>query len=430
MLYNTAKLPRRKLIPNLYNEIIFLLKPDQPKPALRSFIADSANHRLPTDAELWALLQRLISFEEPDARFGDTKKALKKLLPKSAAVETLSLEEHGYSFSHFFGLTSTDVQTEQLSRANFLVSLILAYEDLRRFNKLAFDAWMKTGWRDENLSEARIPKLRLSASEQCWLASAALAVPDWTRLSGSGPWSDDPRADFVATFCRHVMFDFDPTLWEDVDKLFDKGFALWIEHLQSVRASIPGTFLPQIIVLAEGPTEALLLPAFANALGLNLNSMATHVEACGGAQQVVKQYLNWKEVTVLPIVCLLDNDVSEAREIINDSLRAQDRVVTVSAGEIEDSFSAPVFSRLLNLYLERVGCLEPIKLDELTNSRLSRIDTLNRLFKQRGLGSFDKIGFAEVVVENLERQDVPEDGKRIIGVLTEIQDAGVKLRSP
>ncbi len=405
------------------------MKPDQPKTALRSFIADSANHRLPTDAERWALLQRLISFEEPDARFADTKKALKKHLPKSAPVDSLSLEDHGYSFSHFFGLKDTDPQTEQLSRANFLVSLILAFEDLRRFNKLAFDAWMKNDWRSETLPASRIPTLSLSTSERYWLTSASLAVPDWTKLSGNGPWSDDPRADFIATFCRYVMFDFDPSLWDDIDELFKRGFALWTDHLQSVRASIPGTFLPEIIVLAEGPTEALLLPAFANALGLDLNSMAAHVEACGGAKQVVKQYLNWKEVTILPIVCLLDNDVSEANEIIKDSLRQQDHVVTVSAGEIEDSFSVPVFSKLLNLYLERVGCLEPIRLNELTDSKLSRIDTLNRLFRQRGLGSFDKIGFAEVVAENLDKQDVPDDGKRIIGVLTDIQDAGFKLRS-
>jgi hypothetical protein len=169
-------------------------------------------------------------------------------------------------------------------------------------------------------------------------------------------------------------------------------------------------------------------------LATDLDALAVDITDCGGAKQVVKQYLNLREVTVLPIVCVLDSDVEEPAEIISDSLRNSDRLITMTRKEIEDTFSEAAFLRLLNIFMSHKAdhyTSSPLTLSEMQEmepQESGRTAVLDRLMRARGLGSFDKIGFARVAAEKLQLGEIPQDGKKIVETLLEIHNDGINFR--
>jgi hypothetical protein len=412
---------------------------------------DTSNLRVANEAELWTVLSRLLTFEEPADRSQQIRKAVRKHIDKKAPFDSLPLSEQGQIFSKIFGCGSDDDDRTESAAINALINFVLAYEDLCRFNTLAFDSWLKSEWQNEAIEQNRfLPDIKLTAAERLWLYNSTISFPNWSKLSEVGPWSDHPQARIISMFAntaRWAILHENDSKFADAgrakssgndgnshsrdslnNKFFEHGLTLWRKLVEENRPWLPGSFLPQIIVLAEGQTEVLMMPTFAKLMNTSFDELGIQLEACGGAKQVVKQYLNLKELTTLPIICILDADVSESAEIIQDSLRSIDHMVTVTQGEIEDTFSTPVLHRLINLYLKENGCLEPIPYIELVNNDSNRNDTLDRLFRIRGLGNFDKIGFAEIVAGNLKKSDVPEDGKRIIKAIVETYNAGSKLR--
>jgi len=379
---------------------------------------DVSNLRTAGETEVWSVLSRFLTFEEPDDRFSQLRKSVRKQFDKKAPFDALPLKQQAEFLRKVYNARPQDAA----------VNFALAFEDLRRFNQLTFASWMKSDWQNPFASDLfDAGQFKLTAPEKLWLNNSIASTPGWWQLlNGGNQWADDPRVKFITSFTSQTASQFQGTQFkvENSNEILDQ----WRKHLAEKRSELPGSFLPEVIVLVEGQSETLILPAFARLLGTNFNAMAIHIEACHGAKQVVKHYLNLKELTVLPIVCVLDADVSESAEIISDSLRSTDKMITVSQGEIEDSFSNAAFHRLINIYLRESGCLEPIPYAEIMQDNGDRLDTIDRLFRIRGLGNFDKIGFAETVANNLSKSDVPEDGKRIIGAIVEIHNAGSKLR--
>lgn len=388
-------------------------------------VIDTSNSRIASQPELWAVVSKILAFDEPASKSQYLRKAARKHLDKRANFEALTLQEQGRIFTSIFQ-EEDQIEDQTISR---LVNFTLAFEDLKRFSKIAFATWCKAEWQPEPI-DASITALDfdLTVPEKLWLTNAMLSVPSWTTIAKNDQWQSDPRVLAITHLIEELQKHHTEFTTGITTSLLTKTLALWNEALSRQRKALPGGFLPKIVLLVEGQTESLILPTFAKLLGVDFNARAVYIESCGGAKQVVKHYLNLKELTTLPIICVLDADVSESAEIINDSLRAQDRMLTMNAGEMEDSFAPTTFHRLLNIYLKETGCLEPIAFSELNTSEGDRIEVLDRLFRIRGLGNFDKIGFAETAVKNLHKSDVPDDGKRIIGMVEEVYNAGVKLR--
>lgn len=383
------------------------------------------------------------------------------------------------------------------------MSLALAAEDIKRFNRLSFDTWLNSasasttacaiggGGKSDLRSDSNgkeplaisisgytagfdisiAPDSVLSQSELLWLENSINASPGWSTLKKDGPWTGDSRAELMREFLNEIAEDLKKSSITDhvmrdqlsansehelrelqsagtfPQEIVDQALSTWSRLVEKWRVSqagstaarplshaLPGAFLPSILLLVEGQTECILLPAMSKLLGTNFDGLAVDITDCGGAKQVVKQYLNLREVTVLPIVCVLDSDVVEAAEIISDSLRSSDRLITMTRKEIEDTFSEAAFLRLLNIYMSHKAehhTSSPLTLSELhemEKEETGRTAVLDRLMRARGMGSFDKIGFARVAAEKLQAGEIPQDCKTIVGTLLEIHNDGISFR--
>jgi hypothetical protein len=184
-----------------------------------------------------------------------------------------------------------------------------------------------------------------------------------------------------------------------MSRFFHKSLKQW-------QTKLPGHFLPDLIVLVEGPTEIILLPLLALRLGIDLNALGAMLIAAGGANQVAKKYVQLRETVAIPIFCLLDHDAEQQRSLIASQLRPEDHLYTLKEGEIEDLIRIDSFVPLINRYLATVqygaSGLKPVEESDFEPG-LSRTAVLEKLWRQRNLGKFDKVGFAKFIAEASER---------------------------
>ncbi|MBX3137962.1 hypothetical protein KF707_17175, partial [Candidatus Obscuribacterales bacterium] len=180
---------------------------------------DESQLRVATEAELWTVLSRLLTFEEPADRSQQIRKAIRKHLDKKApSIDALPITEQGKVFSAIFGGEKTACNGRQVHRPdggletasiNALVNFALAFEDLGRFNRLTFDSWLKSEWHNEVVADVMLlPDADLSPAERLWLYNSTICVPDWSKLTETGPWSDTPQARFIAMFVNTARWTF------------------------------------------------------------------------------------------------------------------------------------------------------------------------------------------------------------------------------
>ncbi|MBX9696400.1 MAG: ATP-dependent endonuclease [Cyanobacteria bacterium] len=385
------------------------------------------------------MVKEWLAFEEPSTKWSHLKKLLRKELrrhkEKTVDVDKLTLEEQGCLFSHTFNRLDNEALTPS-RRDNKIgwhdvVSIVLALEEVRRHKTIAFESWAQPFTQTKQSRDGEGLRLKelsgdvLNGSEALWIEHSLVSAPDWSRLLSPGPWSEDARVQLIVRFGETIRARFGEKT--SVDLAFPQVLSEWLQLAKNVRNQLPGSFLPEIIMLVEGQSEEILLPAFGRALGIDFNSLAVNLIPCGGAKQVAKQYLSLKELTNLPVIIVLDADVEEPTEIVSDSLRACDRLIVLSNGEIEDTFDEPSFVRILNRYLREQGFNEQLSPLDL-NASDKRTVAVERALKARGLGTFDKIAFARVAAESVNNREVPDDARRITGELNRITNAGIKLR--
>ena len=177
--------------------------------------------------------------------------------------------------------------------------------------------------------------------------------------------------------------------------------------------------MPNLLVLVEGPTEEILLPYFAQQLNSDFTDKAIFIMACGGSKQLLKKYLSFRETTKLGMVCIFDHDAINEIEITKEMLRPNDFIHVWTDGEIEDIFSLSFLIEYINKFLNSQGISNYItgKEFELYSSK-RRITVLDKLFQERGLGKFDKTGFAHFIKNNYIKHDqIPKPAREIIKLL-------------
>lgn len=160
------------------------------------------------------------------------------------------------------------------------------------------------------------------------------------------------------------------------------------------------------VILAEGITEEILLPAFSKYLGKDFYKRGIHIIAAGGKNQVVKMYYRLIEEIKLPIYILLDKDAEENINQIKPKLRKIDKIHLVSCGEFEDLLPKSLIVKTVNKHFENFLTVTEKDLE----SEYSTAKVLTELFRLKGLHEFKKADFAKLVRENInEDSDISSE---------------------
>ena len=168
------------------------------------------------------------------------------------------------------------------------------------------------------------------------------------------------------------------------------------------------------ILLCEGITEEILLPKFAQILGVDFKKNGIHIVSAGGKNQVVKYFYRYAECLKIPIFVLLDNDAVENKEQIIPKLRPIDKIHLVKSGEFEDLLPKRLIIKTLNYLTENISVAPIEGLEEAK----STVEFLEEFFRHRGLHEFKKADFAQAVRENISTtDDLSDEIKEIINSL-------------
>ncbi len=166
------------------------------------------------------------------------------------------------------------------------------------------------------------------------------------------------------------------------------------------------------VVIAEGITEEILLPTFANLCGYNFDSNGVKIIAAGGKNQVVKLYYKLYKTLKLPIFVLLDKDAEANEELINHKLRYQDKIHLLDSGEFEDLLPKSLIANTINNEFKN---FVKTNAEELFQDGISTVKTLEEFFKEKCLHEFKKAEFANrVKQQTTSEKDISEEVKNII----------------
>ena len=165
------------------------------------------------------------------------------------------------------------------------------------------------------------------------------------------------------------------------------------------------------VLLVEGLTEEILLPAFSKYLGYDFYQKGVQVIPAGGKNQVVKMYYKLTEELKVPIFLLLDRDAEENIRQIMPRLRDIDKIHLVTCGEFEDLLPKSLIVKTLNLHFANFSSISEVDLDD----GLPEAKNLENIFKTKGLHEFKKAEFAKLVRANItENSDISDEIREII----------------
>lgn len=324
-----------------------------------------------------------------------------------------------------------------VSQADCLAALAFAVADVSRFKPMAFKraAQAIAGNKHfehinslESLSKIHPRLAEFLTVEHGWAKEEVLWAALCTDLLSqtlASPQDGEPHsqsAEFDAiSFLTNVKNRIESSLQtESVTEcgaLVKLATVTLSEHREEMRAQLAPDFLPEKLLIVEGQTEAILIPLFARLSDFDLSEQRILMIAGGGANQVAKRFLSYREATKLPIASLLDGDAESQYEIICQHMKESDLLFSLASGEFEDTFEISRFVQLLNRYLQSMTGVnapslvefQPLKKDLFSISQ-KRTLVLNKIWREKSLGNFDKVEFAEFVAQTIKSKDeIPKD---------------------
>jgi hypothetical protein len=372
-------------------------------------------------AQVLNIFQRRLVFEEPTAKWLHLQRAFRR------AFRRLNCQQEGegeFDWGLYPDVFESAIYgaNQKMRLANRVMHVLLAAQEVMRFSDSALTRWQSTACQLQLFAHCK-------NSDWQAIADADGRAQDWLRFAYQFalPWhlitqADGPENALIRTFLLKLRAVFDET---DTFTPQQFDWEKWIQRFSQAvagqRAKLPASFLPNQIILVEGITEEILLPCLARSCGLDLNALGALVVASGGANQVVRKYRQLKESLAVPIFCLLDQDASEQGQMLAKLLRPQDLLYVFKNGEIEDVFQLDMLVRLLNSYLDNLaitgGNGRPIRIEDF-EEKLSRTQTLAKIWRQRNLGKFDKVGFARLAAcEINDAANISADGRDLIDAI-------------
>ena len=165
------------------------------------------------------------------------------------------------------------------------------------------------------------------------------------------------------------------------------------------------------VILVEGITEEILLPAFSRYLGFDFYQKGIQIIPAGGKNQVVKMYYKLIEELKIPIFLLLDKDADDNRKQIEPKLRNIDKIHLVNCGEFEDLLPLILIIKSINFNLKNISNVSEKDFD----LSLPQVKNLENIYKTKGIHEFKKAEFAKLIKENItEDTDISKEIKEII----------------
>ena len=169
------------------------------------------------------------------------------------------------------------------------------------------------------------------------------------------------------------------------------------------------------VILVEGITEEILLPAFSKFLNKDFYKMGIQIIPAGGKNQVVKMYYNLSKELKIPIFLLLDKDAEDNIKQILPRLREIDKIHLVSCGEFEDLLPHSLIIKTVNAHFKNFLSIQEVDL----NISIPMAKILEDIFKTQGLHEFKKAEFAKLVKNNISKEaDVSSEIIEIIDELS------------
>ena len=164
------------------------------------------------------------------------------------------------------------------------------------------------------------------------------------------------------------------------------------------------------LVLVEGETEKLLLPLFAEAMGLDFNALGVAVLPAGGKNHVLSLYREYARHLRVPICVVLDSDAEAIVDELSSSPRPQDYIFHIAEGEFEDMYDLALILQVINQNYQPYPELTLAGFQELARSSNAkgRVHMLRVVWQAYNLGSFDKIDFAGKYAECFKPSDAGE----------------------
>lgn len=141
-----------------------------------------------------------------------------------------------------------------------------------------------------------------------------------------------------------------------------------------------------------------MLPAFAKVLGFDFEKNGIFLVAAGGKNQVVKDYLKYRDILNLPIITILDNDAKEQYDSIFSILREQDKILLLKDGEFEDLLPQELVLDVLSYNFANIASFDKEDLIE----DFAMTHNLHEVFRKKGLGDFKKVEFAKMIFEYIK----------------------------
>ncbi len=184
-----------------------------------------------------------------------------------------------------------------------------------------------------------------------------------------------------------------------------------INDLKELRNKFSLGFPVEKLLIAEGITEEILLPVFADKLGNNFNKKGIYIVGAGGKSKSPSLYLEIKNKLNIPIVLLFDLDAKEICNILEDILQKKDKYILIEKGEFEDILSINLIKRTLNNEYEPATPLsvEDLKIHE------KMCENIEEFYRTRHLGEYKKSKVAKLLSENIKYPtDISEDIKEIL----------------
>jgi hypothetical protein len=325
----------------------------------------------------------------------------------------------------------------KISQADYLAALAFAVADVARFKPLSFKraAQAMSGHKlfesfhaSQALGKIHPRLVEFLSVEHAWTEEeviwAALCVDLLSRALASAQDGESQKqsAEFDAiSFLTNVRNRIESHLQTEpvteCGALVRLATVTLSEHREEMRSQLSPDFLPEKLLIVEGQTEAILIPFFARLSDFDLCAERILMIAGGGANQVAKRFLSFREATKLPIASLLDGDAESQYEIICQHMQESDLLFSLPSGEFEDTFEVSRFVQLLNRYLQSMTGVnapslvefQPLKKDLFSISQ-KRTLVLNKIWREKSLGNFDKVEFAEFVAQTIKSKDeIPKD---------------------